>query len=610
MSVGGTSFTLRERFITLLASILASGAVLWLMFWARNALQVRSLPERIMEAMLLVIPPAQFEAAIERFGPAAKDYALLGTEVGMFVALIIVAFLALTFIACPLWLLALGPALWLVTMVAIMPLTGAGLFGATLLQGPLLVNAVYLGIGFVFASILLLRRSLPQAAVQPGPIFPTDPAPARRVFLSGVAGVAVTYVATLFFGRNAGKVVSSLPLATLPTAATSGSTASQTATTTAQIAATQSSAASNTSRSLGVTTSSVTSSAAPTTATSAAATTAPAPTPASVYPDPPPVRSVSRDNNGALVAVNRPKGVQQPAMTANSDFYVVTKNAAGDPHLEARDWRLIIDGAVNHAVQLDYLTLRKLPAVSVYKTLECISNLTAKCDLTAFGCDLISTAKWTGARLPDVLALAGGLSGGVTTLAAFGADEFSSALPASVATDPNVLVVYMMNDQILPREHGFPARLIVPDHYGFKSAKWLVNLKPMTQSFLDWYGQRNWNPSGIVKTMARIDVPAPGATVPAGSSKIAGIAYGGSRGVATVEFSADGGKSWQIAALEPAIGADTFVRWSGAFTAGKGAAIELTARATDGTGQLQVEQFSLPQPDGGGGWNSIMIRGA
>ncbi len=72
MSVGGTSFTLRERFITLLASILASGAVLWLMFWARNALQVRSLPERIMEAMLLVIPPAQFEAAIERFGPAAK----------------------------------------------------------------------------------------------------------------------------------------------------------------------------------------------------------------------------------------------------------------------------------------------------------------------------------------------------------------------------------------------------------------------------------------------------------------------------------------------------------------------------------------------------------
>src|SRR5581483_11901728 len=164
----------------------------------------------------------------------------------------------------------------------------------------------------------------------------------------------------------------------------------------------------------------------------------------------------------ALLAVNRPKGQLQAPLTPNDDWYTVTKNAGGDPRLEARDWRLIVDGSVNRPVQLDYPTLVKLPPVSLYKSLECISNLTAKCELTSFGCDLISTAKWTGARLSDVVALAGGLKPGVVALAAVGADEFSCALPASAASDPNVLLAYMMNDAVLPREHGFPVRLLIP----------------------------------------------------------------------------------------------------------------------------------------------------
>jgi len=305
--------------------------------------------------------------------------------------------------------------------------------------------------------------------------------------------------------------------------------------------------------------------------------------------------------------VNRPKGQWQAAVTANEDWYTVTKNAGGDPRIEARDWRLIVDGSVNRPVQLDYPTLVKLPQVTQYKTLECISNLTAKCELTSFGCDLISTAKWTGARLTDVLALAGGLRPGVVALAAIGADEFSSALPANAASDPEVLVAYMMNDQVLPREHGFPARLLIPDRYGMKNAKWIVNLKAMTQGYVDWYGQRNWSQTGIVKTMSRIDVPAPGAKIPTGQQQIAGIAYGGARGVTKVEFSADGGQTWQQARLELPIGKDTFIRWSGTFQLAPGQTAQLISRATDGTGALQTETFNLPQPNGGTGWNAISV---
>ncbi|MFI5267066.1 MAG: molybdopterin-dependent oxidoreductase, partial [Chloroflexota bacterium] len=329
------------------------------------------------------------------------------------------------------------------------------------------------------------------------------------------------------------------------------------------------------------------------------------------YPEPPAARELPRDKDGALLAVNRPRGQLQASITPNADFYTVTKNAGGDPRIAAQDWRLIVDGSVNKPLQLDYLTLKKLPQVKFYKTLECISNLTAKCELTAFGCDLLSTAEWTGARLTDVINLAGGLKSGVVAIAAIGADEFSSSLPAEAASDPNVLLAYEMNGTVLPREHGFPVRVIIPGRYGVKNAKWIVNLKPMTQPYVDWYGQRNWSQTAIVRTMSRIDEPLNGATVPAGSMRVAGVAYAGDRGVANVEVSADGGKNWRpVTFVEPPLGKDTFVRWQGTLQVAAGQSVSLVVRATDSSGQLQPETFNLPQPNGGSGWHSVEVKTA
>ena len=64
--------------------------------------------------------------------------------------------------------------------------------------------------------------------------------------------------------------------------------------------------------------------------------------------------------------------------------------------MDANTWRLIVDGQVDHPVQIDYATLLALPYVDVTKTLECISNLTAGCSMASFGCDLMSTAVWRG----------------------------------------------------------------------------------------------------------------------------------------------------------------------------------------------------------------------
>jgi DMSO/TMAO reductase YedYZ molybdopterin-dependent catalytic subunit len=289
---------------------------------------------------------------------------------------------------------------------------------------------------------------------------------------------------------------------------------------------------------------------------------------------------------------------------------VVTKNAGGDPVLDEASWRLAVDGEVQRPVQLDFATLRGLPAVEQVKTLECISNLTSMCDLASFGCDLISTARWKGARLRDVLDLAGGLRPGVVSLQVQGADEFSSSIPPQLALDPAALLAYEMNGQPIPRQHGYPVRLLVPGRYGMKNAKWVVGIRALRTEYVDWYGQRNWNRQGVVKTMSRIDVPADGARLPAGRQRIAGIAYAGDRGINGVQFSSDGGRTWNPANfLEAAPGRDAWVRWQAEFDVSPGQRLTLTARAFDGQGQVQSNVFRLPQPDGGSGLHSIQVTG-
>ncbi len=318
-----------------------------------------------------------------------------------------------------------------------------------------------------------------------------------------------------------------------------------------------------------------------------------------IPPPPQPQQQVSRDADGSLTASGRKPGELAPYITPANTFYITTKNAAGDPVLDPGSWRLILDGEVAKPVQLNLELLYQLPAVETTKTLECISNWTHDCDQVPFGCDLIGNAAWKGARLRDVLALAGGLNPGVASIAVIAADEFSSSIPADDATLDNTLLVYEMNGAVLPLEHGYPARLLVPGRYGMKSPKWVVNIKPMRDVYVDWYGQRNWSKDAFVKAMTRIDVPASGASLPPGDHQIAGIAYAGDRGVSKVEYSADGGQTWQPATfLEPQPTPDTWVRWQGSFTLPAGGSVQLVARCVDGAGTLQSTANTPTQPDG------------
>jgi len=548
------------------------------MLLLRSTVGVRSIPERLMEWLLLFLPPGAFESMLQQFGFDAKRYGLNAAVVVMLGALAWVGYQALHRGWGVPVLAGLGLAMWLVVMLVIMPLTSAGPFASALPDGAAAAILGYLAISLSFGLALAIARTWIDVDGDPERAL-TLPARQRRTLLGALGGTGAAYIAVYASGMlfpssaRAPAIILLDPQEPVPSGGLGEPNPH------------------------------------PQVVSTPAAQAAAAPTPTAAVnatpslPSPAAERTLERDKDGAVLASGRPAGELAPQITSNTDFYVVTKNAGGDPALRAEDWRLLVDGEVQRSFQLDYQTLRRLPSVDVTKTLECISNFVGKPELAPFGAELISTAQWKGVAVRDILALTGGPRPGAEWLAVFSADEYTSALPVKVAMDPATVLVYEMNGQVLPYEHGYPARLLVPGRYGMKNPKWVIGMRPMTREFLDWYGQRNWSKDAVVRTMSRIDAPGPGSVLSSGPNELSGVAYAGTRGVQRVEFTSDSGETWHEAELvEPAPGPDAWVRWRGTFAYMPGSKVALLARATDGTGAVQEQAFTLPEPNGGTGW--------
>src|SRR4051812_18019044 len=115
-----------SRILAAIVSLIASGAAMWLQSVARDMWQIRSLPERVMEWTLLFIPLDLFERGIQRFGPGAKELALVGNIVGMAATLTLVGYLLLRSGASGPIAFGASIAFWLFAMAVVMPVTGGG----------------------------------------------------------------------------------------------------------------------------------------------------------------------------------------------------------------------------------------------------------------------------------------------------------------------------------------------------------------------------------------------------------------------------------------------------------------------------------------------------
>ena len=285
-----------------------------------------------------------------------------------------------------------------------------------------------------------------------------------------------------------------------------------------------------------------------------------------------------------------------PIVVPTDSFYRID-TALLIPSVDASTWNLRIHGLVERETTLTWDELLALPQFEQYVTISCVSN--------EVGGNLVGNAKWTGVHLREVLDLAG-VQTSATQLVGRSVDGFTAGMPTAWVMDParEPMIAVRMNDEPLPRAHGFPARLIVPGLYGYVSAtKWLSELELTTLEAFDGY----WVPLGWAKeapilTQSRIDTPT--GDVAAGPVPVAGIAWAPDRGVSRVEVGVDG--TWHDAELSAPISNATWVQWVYRWDATPGAHT-VSVRATDGRGTVQEEQPSRPAPDGARGWHTIRV---
>ncbi|MBV8768191.1 MAG: molybdopterin-dependent oxidoreductase [Hyphomicrobiales bacterium] len=325
-----------------------------------------------------------------------------------------------------------------------------------------------------------------------------------------------------------------------------------------------------------------------------------------------------------------PLSVFKATITPNDQFFV-RYHLSDIPNVNAATWRLAVGGeGASTPFELGFEDLKmKYEPVELVAVCQCSGNRRGLAEPHVAGVQwavgAMGNARWKGARLKDILDKAG-LKSEAIEIAFDGADgpalattpDFVKSLPVWKALDPDTIVAYEMNGEPLPHFNGFPARLIAPgwtatywmkhltrieartkplDNFWMKTAYRVpARLFPSTQRFVS---QESPATTPITEIMVNSLITSPiGAEVKVGEMlTIEGIAWDAGFGIAAVEISQDGGKSWTSAELGPELGRYSFRSWQ--FSLGRPAKgnLEVLAKATNAIGQSQPMK-ALPNPAG------------
>ena len=304
-------------------------------------------------------------------------------------------------------------------------------------------------------------------------------------------------------------------------------------------------------------------------------------------------------------------------ITPNESFYVRSHFAV--PEIDARSWRLRVEGAVARPLSLSSDDIIKMPSATHAGLLECAGNgrvfLSPKHEGVQWELGAVGCARWTGVPLAAILEAAG-LNTDAVEIILEAADEgvaektsrpaapihFARSIPIAEVRQRDVLLAYAMNGEPLPKAHGAPLRAIVPGWYAMASVKWLTRILVSRQPFRGYFQTIDyayWSaPNGMqpervplseLAVKSQIARPAMLETVAARSVyRVHGTAWSSRAEIKKIEVTTNGGESWQEALLLDAPLEHAWQRWGYLWNVpGASGPCTLISRATDARGRLQ-----------------------
>lgn len=141
-------------------------------------------------------------------------------------------------------------------------------------------------------------------------------------------------------------------------------------------------------------------------------------------------------------------------------------DASGPPSINLEQWKFSVDGLVERPQVWNWQQFQELPRVKVFADFHCVTRWSRLGNL------------WEGVGIRHIVELAGGLRPEAKFAVAYGYDfGWTANLPVEDLLTEDALVALMHDGEPLTEEHGGPARLIVPQLYAWKSAKWVAGIE-------------------------------------------------------------------------------------------------------------------------------------
>lgn len=150
------------------------------------------------------------------------------------------------------------------------------------------------------------------------------------------------------------------------------------------------------------------------------------------------------------------------------------------PAVSLNDWRLIVDGEVDNPLNLTWEEFLALPQSQDTSDFHCVTTW-SKLNMI-----------WNGVRFIDLAALAQPKET-ATHIMCYSYDDYSVNVSLEEALKPDVLIAHTVEGNPLPKEHGGPARMITPQLYAWKGAKWINRIEFLKENKLGFWEQRGYS---------------------------------------------------------------------------------------------------------------------
>lgn len=172
-----------------------------------------------------------------------------------------------------------------------------------------------------------------------------------------------------------------------------------------------------------------------------------------------------------------------PGQTRTRKFPVL--DAHGTPKIDVANWRLTIGGLVKNESSFTLDEFMSLPPIKVFADFHCVTRW-SRLDNIWSGVSTREIAERAGVKAEARFVVVEGHDYGWTT-----------NLPIEYFLQQDALFAWAHEGQPIAANHGGPVRLVVPQLYAWKSAKWVKSIKFVAEDAPGFWEQGGYHLRGV-----------------------------------------------------------------------------------------------------------------